>query len=46
MGMQKASTVSSEDREIIDQSFRELIIKLARRRAWEDHVAALETRRN
>lgn len=46
MAMQKAATVSPEDREIIDQSFRELIIKLARRRAWEDHVAALETRRN
>lgn len=46
MATQKTAALSPEDRENIDQSFRELIIKLARRRAWEDHVAALETRRN
>lgn len=46
MMAKKTTALSPEDRETIEQSFRELIIKLARHRAWEDHVASLETRRN
>lgn len=46
MLVKKTTAVNPEDRETIEQSFRELIIKLARRRAWEDHIASLETRRN
>ncbi|GEM_PF-5985183 len=46
MATQKTTLLTAEDREVVDQSLKDLIIKLARRRAWEDHVAALETRRN
>lgn len=34
-----------DDHEVIDQAARELIIQLARRRAWQDHMASMEAGR-
>lgn len=35
----------SDDFEAIDKAARDLIIQLARRRAWQDHMASLEAGR-
>lgn len=33
------------DAETVDQALRDIIIRLARQRAWADHVASLQPRR-
>lgn len=33
------------DSQIIDQAMRDIIIRLARQRAWADHVASLQARK-
>lgn len=32
-----------DDRAVLDQALRDLIIRLARNRAWADHLAAMES---
>lgn len=36
---------TQSESEIIDQAMREVIIRLARQRAWADHVASLQARK-